>query len=101
VLDQMLPDIEVDCLVTEIPDTLHPVVTHLDVGDSLLVKDLDLPPGVVALGDEEAHVATVRALATAAEPEVVEEAEEDVEEPERIGRVRKEEEAGKGQQGKS
>ena len=58
------------------------------------------PPGVKVLADGEERVATVRLLAIVAEPEVageVEETEEKGEEPERIGRVRKEEEAaGKG-----
>lgn len=92
VLDQVMPDIEVECLVIEIPDTLHPVVTHLEVGESLLVKELELPPGVVALDDPEASVATVRVLATAAVPEETEEGEEEAEQPERIGRQREEDE---------
>lgn len=95
VLDQHMADIEVECLVTEIPDTLHPVVTDLGLEGSLLVKDLELPPGVESLADPDERVATVRALMAAAEPEPAEEVEETTEEPERIGRVRKEEE-GKG-----
>ena len=93
VLDQLIQEIEVECLVTEIPEILHPLVTHLNVGDSLLIKDLDLPGSVEVLADEDAPVATVRALLTAEEPEEAEEAEETGEaEPERIGRVRKDEE---------
>ncbi len=92
VLDQHMAEIVVECLVSEIPDTLHPTVTDLAVGESILVADLPLPDGVVALADGEERVATVAALAIAAEPEVVEETEGDVAEPERIGRVRKEEE---------
>lgn len=91
VFDQHMADIEVECLVTEIPETLHPVVTGLGLGDSLLVKELEFSPGVAALADPEERVASVRALVEAAEPEPVEEAEEEAEEPERIGRVRKEE----------
>ena len=93
-LEQLMPDLEVECVVTEIPQTLHPVVTDLQVGDSLLVKDLELPLRVKALAGPEERVATVRALAVAAAPEEVPEvAAEEGEEPERIGRVRKEEEA--------
>ncbi len=95
VLDQVMPDIEVECLVIEIPGTLHPMVAHLEVGDSLVVKELELPPGVVALDDPEAQVATVRALAIAAvSEEAEEEGEEEADQPERIGRVRKEDEEG-------
>lgn len=97
-LEQLMPDLEVECLVSEIPGTLHPLVTDLAVDDSLLVKDLELPPGVVPVADGEERVATVRPLVTAPEPEVVEEGAEETEEPERIGRVRKEDEP-KGQSG--
>lgn len=98
VLDQTMADLEVECLVTAIPDTLHPVVTELGLGESLLVKDLELPPEVVALADPEDRVATVRVLAVhAAEVAATETEEEEKEaEPERIGRVRKDEEAAEG-----
>ncbi|MFQ5494383.1 MAG: 50S ribosomal protein L25 [Phycisphaerae bacterium] len=92
VMDLHMADLEIECLVSDIPDTLHPLVTELGLGESLLVKDLELPAGVVALGDPEERVATVRALveeAPAEEPEGEE--EKDKAEPERIGRIRKEE----------
>jgi len=96
VLDQSMGQIEVECVVTEIPDTLHPVVTHLGLGESLTVKDLQLPPGVTPIAEPNERIATVRALA--AEVPVVAAPTEEVEgaaaEPERIGRIRKEEEAG-------
>ena len=91
VLDQELADLDVDCRVADIPETLHPVVTHLELGESLLVKDLELPDGVVALNNPEDRVATVRAVAVAAEEEPEAEEEEATAQPERIGRVRKEE----------
>ena len=95
ILDQQLGQIEVECLVTEIPDTLHPVVTHLALGDSLLVKDLVLPPGVVALADSNERIATVRMLAAeVVAPVAPVEGAEVVAEPERIGRIKKELEEG-------
>lgn len=92
VLEQLLAEIEIECRVTDIPDTLHPMVTELGVGDSLTVKDLELPPGVLAKGDPDERVATVRAVVEAPEPE--EEAEDEAEagQPERIGRIRKDDE---------
>lgn len=96
VLDQYMADLEVECLVTEIPETLHPLVIELALGDSLLVKDVELPAGVFALAEADERVATVRTLAEAPEPEAPEEAEEKTAQPEVIGRVRKEEEGGKG-----
>ncbi len=92
VLDQPMANIEVECVVTAIPETLRPFVTELDLGDSLLVKDLELPPGVVALADPEERVVTVRALVAEREPEeAVEGEEEGAAQPQRIGRVREEE----------
>lgn len=94
VLDQSMGQIEVECLVTEIPDTFHPFVTHLALGESFLVKDLKLPPGVVALADPDDRIATVRKILEAAPVAAAPvEGEEAVAEPERIGRVKKEEEA--------
>ncbi len=93
VLDQQILNLEVECLVTEIPDTLHPVVTHLGMLESLYVKDIHLPPGVVALANPEDRVATVRKLAeeVVVAPTAPVEGEEAAAEPERIGRVKKEE----------
>ncbi len=101
VLDQHMADLEIECLVSEIPETLHPLTVDLGLDDSLLVKDLELPPGVVALAGPQERVATVRALLEAAEPEAVEEAEEtpaETAQPELIGRVRKEDEKDKGKE---
>jgi large subunit ribosomal protein L25 len=93
VLDQSMGQIEVECLVTDIPDTLHPIVTHLMLGESLYIKNLQLPTGVVAIADPDDRIATVRKIlevAPVAPP--VEGEEAAVAEPERIGRIRKEEE---------
>lgn len=91
ILDQVMDSLEVDCLVTQIPDTLHPIVSHLGLLESLLVKDLVLPPGVNPIASPEDRVATVRKLGeVSTETPVVEGAEAEAE-PERIGRVRKDE----------
>lgn len=94
VMDQHLTEIEVECRVVDIPETLHPLVAHLEVGESLLVKDLDLPQGVTAITNAEDRIATVHALAQVAEDDEPGDEEEGAggEEPQRIGRVRKDEE---------
>ena len=86
ILEPLRDTLKIDCLALEIPDTLRPSVAHLDIGDTLLVKDLELPSGVVVLDDPQEKVAMVRVLAIHTE---VEEAEEEAgpAEPERIGRV--------------
>lgn len=91
-LDQYMADLEVECLVTAIPETLHPLVTHLGLNESLLVKDLDLPTGVVPLVGTDETVAVVRPKAAADAEETTEEDEEKTAEPERITRERKEQE---------
>lgn len=92
VLDQVLAEIEVECRVTDIPGTFHPFVTHLDVGDSLLVKDIEWPPGVTPLADGDDRIATVKALAAVAEATEDGEEEEGAQQPELIGRAKKDDE---------
>jgi hypothetical protein len=86
-------NIEVECMVSDIPGAFHPSVAHLILGESLLVKDLVLPSGVVPTCSPNDRVASVRALGEAVEAPVAPvEGEESSAEPERIGRVRKDEE---------
>ena len=95
VLTQLLSALEVECVLIAIPDELRPRVTHLKVGDSLLVKDLELPAGVTAISDPEEKVAICRVPTETAE----EEAEGDEEgegstQPEVISKGKAEEEGG-------
>lgn len=91
VLDQTLAEIEVECLMTQIPDTLTPLVTHLGIGDVLLVGDLELPTGVTTLKGADERVALITVLAE--EPEAdEEEVEGESAEPEIIAKGKKEEE---------
>ncbi len=99
ILDQHVADIEVECLVSKIPETLHPLITELGVGESLLVKDLELPEGVKATLDPEERIASVRAKAAESDEDSEEGEEGDSAEPERIGRVRKDDEDGKSDKG--
>ncbi|MHC5108290.1 MAG: 50S ribosomal protein L25 [Planctomycetota bacterium] len=91
ILDQHMAAIEVECIASKIPDTLHPVVSDMEIGQALLVKDLELGEGVTAIPNPDDVVATVQALATATEESETAEPEEGTAEPERIGRVRKDE----------
>ena len=88
VVEHLMDAVEVECLASNIPAALHPSVVHLGIGDALLIKDLDLPEGVVPVADLETKIALVRVLAEQPEEEEPEEgAETDAAEPERIGRV--------------
>ncbi len=90
ILDQLLKDLEVECLVTEIPAAIRANVGHLEVGGALHVRDLEIPEGVTPVSDPNDVVCTIKMLAE--EPvEAAEEAEAPAE-PERIGRPAPEEE---------
>jgi large subunit ribosomal protein L25 len=81
-------DIEIECLVSEIPDSIRVNVAHLRIGDMLHVRDLTLPPNVSAVTSPETVVFSVRAKVTAEAAEL----EETEAQPEIIGRKEKEEE---------
>jgi large subunit ribosomal protein L25 len=82
VLHQVLAQLEVECLVTEIPDAIRHSVAEMALNDVVHIKDLHFPGGVRATADGELIVATVRevlevvaevapAEGAAAEPEVI------------------------------
>ncbi|MCA9251376.1 MAG: 50S ribosomal protein L25 [Phycisphaerales bacterium] len=90
VVSQILNAVEVECILTNIPESIRASIAHLDINDDLLVKDLELPEGVTAVTDGEEQVAVCRV------PTVVEETEEGEEGeaqamPEVIGRAKDDE----------
>jgi large subunit ribosomal protein L25 len=97
VFDQSLVDLEIETLVTEIPESIRVNVAELKLGSAIHVKDVSLPPNVVAVASPETIVCSVRAKV--AEEVVAPVAEETVAQPEIIGRKEKEEE-GEGEEKK-
>lgn len=83
VLQQIIAALEVECLVTEIPDAIRHNVAEMALNDVLHIGDLKLPTGVKVLRDAELIVATVKEVLEVA-PAVAEEGA--VAEPEVIGR---------------
>ena len=73
VLDQVLNELEVQCLASDIPGEIRASVAKLDVQESLTVADLELPEGVKTTRDPGDIVATVRVVAEEAEPTATEE----------------------------
>jgi large subunit ribosomal protein L25 len=79
VLQQVLAELEIECLVTDIPDMIRHNVSEMALNSVLHVKELTLPPNVKVLQDEDLIVATVREIveqaaapeAESAEPEVI------------------------------
>lgn len=84
VLQQIVSELEIECLVTDIPDAIRHNVSDLGKDAVLHVKDLHLPQGVRALQDPDLIVATVREIVEE-EPTAVA-AEVGAAEPEVIGR---------------
>ena len=90
ILEQLLREVEVRCRPSVIPEALHADVSGLGVHEVLHVSDLQAPEGVTILTDPETAVATV---AVVREEQVEERTpEEEVAEPEVIGKGKKEDE---------
>ncbi len=89
VLEHDMVDLEVECLATEIPDAIRVAIADLHLGQSLHVKDLQLPAGVTAAASPEAIVCSVRAKKAEVEAAPVVEGEATAE-PEIITRKKEE-----------
>lgn len=76
ILDQVMREVEIECLPTDIPNHIDVDVTHLDLHDVLRVSDLPHSDKIKYLDDENttvAHVTTIREEVVAA-PEAAAEA---------------------------
>ncbi len=80
VVTLVVHELELECTPDAIPDHLHAVINSLEVGGSVKVSDLELPPGarVIAEPDE--------VLVTCVKPGEETEEETETAEPEVIGR---------------
>lgn len=76
VLEQILADLEIQCLASSIPNEIRASVAGLHVGESLTVGQLELPEGVKTKVDPATVIATVRVVAEELAPAVVETTEE-------------------------
>lgn len=68
-LEQVLHEIEVECLPANVPEVITVDVSALALDQAMRVADLALPAGVVAKTEAEEVIAHVRMPHTAAEPE--------------------------------
>ena len=92
-----ITELEIDCVVAEIPESIRVDISELGLDDVIHAKDVVIPEGTTLAGDPEAVVGVVRLPAVAAEPEPTEgEGEEDAAaaEPEVITKGKDEDEAG-------
>ncbi len=75
-LEEHLSGIEVECLVTNIPETLDISVRDLGIGDSIHAKDIALPDGVVLMDDPDALIIACQPPAVEAATETAEDGDE-------------------------
>jgi large subunit ribosomal protein L25 len=78
VLTQVVSELEIECVVTDIPSAIVHNVSDMGLDSVLHLKDLALPAGAKAMQDPELILATVKELAEeeategeTAEPEVI------------------------------
>jgi large subunit ribosomal protein L25 len=84
IMQQVLNDLEIQCSVDRIPDHIDVDVSSLEIGDSVHVRDLQLPAKVSVAGDEDRTVCIMSPPTVAA----VDDAEETAGgEPQLIGRT--------------
>ncbi len=72
VLQQVKRELSIRCLPSQIPDSLEADVSALVIGDSVHLKDMQLPTGIKIFDDLDTTIATV--LAPTVEKEVAKEA---------------------------
>ncbi len=98
VLDQVLREIEVECLPTEVPDHIPLDVTELEIGDSVRVEALQIDsPKISLLSAPDLVILSVVPPHVEEEVEEIVE-EEELEEPELIKKGKAEEEEKEGEE---
>ena len=79
ILQHVRRELSITCLPDKLVDTLELDVSGLDIGDSLHVRDIEVPAGIKVLDDEHLTVAVVAAPSVMPEEEVPEGEEEEPE----------------------
>ena len=95
ILQAIMREIEVECLPTQIPESIEINVENIEIGGNLHVSDLILPEGLVLVTDPSEVILSVTAPIIEAEPE--EEVVEEGAEPELVGGKGKDDEEGEGE----
>jgi large subunit ribosomal protein L25 len=88
VVTQVINELEIETLVTDIPDAIVLNIAEMKIGDQFTVADLKLPPGAKTKQDPDAVVVTFKEVK---EEEAAPAAEGETAEPEVIGRKAEEE----------
>jgi large subunit ribosomal protein L25 len=90
VIQHLVHQVEVECLATAIPEKLQVNINNLELNGTILVGQIELPPGVAVLGDPEAIA--VQCVEPATEEEAAAGLAGEAAEPEVIGRKAEDEE---------
>jgi large subunit ribosomal protein L25 len=80
ILDHAMRELDVECLPNAIPEEIAADVSELEIGDSIHVRDLQVPEGVEILNDPDVSVVSVVAPAVVEEEAPAEEELEGAEE---------------------
>lgn len=91
VLQQLMREVDIEVLPSDIPDELELNIDELTLSDSLEVSDLDIPEEVNVINSLDDVIVTVVAPSEEIEEEEEEELEEEFIEPEVIGEEEEEE----------
>lgn len=73
IIDEVLDHLEIECKVTDIPESILVVVKELGVGDSVHAGDVELGEGIKLLTDPNALLLTCHLVAAAKSTEELEE----------------------------
>jgi large subunit ribosomal protein L25 len=96
IIEHLRHEIEIRCIPSNIPEALDFDISHLGIGDSVTVGELEVPEGVEILDELTATIAAIvpPAVLKVEEVEEVEELEaaEEEAEPELVGRAKAAEE---------
>ena len=68
VLDQVIHELEIECLPKDLPEVIKVDVSALDINEGLRVDQIQIPAGVKVHEDAEATIATVRTVKEEAAP---------------------------------
>ena len=73
IIDELLDHLEIECVVSDIPEVISISVKELDVGDSIHAKDVELPAGAKLMTDPNALVLHCHLVSIAKSTEEIEE----------------------------
>ncbi len=76
ILQHVKREITITCLPDNLVDSLEVDVSGLDIGDSIHIRDIEIPEGITTIQEDHLTIAVVVAPSVIAEEEEVEEIEE-------------------------